>query len=278
MTDLLVDAKTLAAELTGPRPPVVLDVRWSLTGPPGVAAYRAGHVPGAVFVDLDRELSGRRGAAGRHPLPAAADFEAAMRRCGVSSTSRVVVYDAADCSSAARAWWNLRYFGHENVRALDGGYAAWLRAGQAVSTDEPDVAPGDFVATPGHLPLVDADEAALLARSGVLLDVRAPERYRGEVEPVDPVAGHVPGATSLPTSGNVDPSGTFLDVEILRRRFAEAGLGGDVNVAAYCGSGVNAAHTVLAVMLAGLPAPALYVGSWSNWVADPSRPVAIGEA
>jgi thiosulfate/3-mercaptopyruvate sulfurtransferase len=274
--DLLVDVATLAAELATPRPPVLIDVRWSLVGPPGRRSYEAGHLPGAVFADLDAELSGRRGAGGRHPLPEAADFEASMRRLGVSRDSRVVVYDAADSVSASRAWWDLRYFGHDDVRVLDGGYAAWVGAGLPVTTDAPETRDGDFVARPGQLPMLDADEAAEVAKNGVLIDVRVPERYRGEVEPVDPVAGRVPGAVNLPTNGNVGADGKFLDIETLRKRFESLRLEPGTRVGTYCGSGVNAAHTALAMTLAGLPTPALFVGSWSHWISDPSRPIATG--
>ena len=271
--DLVVSATDLAAELSSPRPPVLIDVRWSLAGPPGRLAYDAGHLPGAVFADLDTELSGRRGAGGRHPLPETADFEGLMRRLGVSSDSRVVVYDAADSVPASRAWWDLRYFGHSDVRVLDGGYAAWVAAGLPVSTEVPAVVAGSFVARPGGMPMLSADEAARVADCGVLIDVRAPERYRGELEPVDPVAGRIPGAVNIPTGGNVGPDGRFLDVEAIRSRFARAAA---EEVGAYCGSGVNAAHTVFAMTLAGLPTPGLYVGSWSNWITDASRPIATG--
>jgi thiosulfate/3-mercaptopyruvate sulfurtransferase len=275
-SELLVDVASLTVELAGDHPPVLIDVRWSLAGPPGIEAYRAGHLPGARFADLDTELAGRRGAGGRHPLPEAAEFESLMRRLGVRSDSAVVVYDAADGAAAARAWWDIRYFGHDDVRVLDGGYAAWVAAGLPVTTEEPMVASSDFVARPGGLPVLDADSAARLAVGGVLIDVRVGERFRGEVEPVDPIAGHIPGAVNLPTAGNVGPDGKFLDVETLTRRFASLELADGDEVGAYCGSGVNAAHTVFAMSLAGLPTPALYVGSWSNWIADGTRPIATG--
>jgi len=268
------------AELAGtPAPPTLLDVRWRLGGPPGIDLYRAGHIPGAVFTDLDRDLAAPPGPGGRHPMPATADFEAAMRRAGVRDNQPVVVYDDADSTAAARAWWLLRYFGHRQVRVLDGGFAAWTAAGHPVETGLPAAAPaaGDFTASPGHLALLDADGAAALARTGVLLDARAGARYRGETEPVDPVAGHIPGAVSAPTAENVHKDGTFLPPADLARRFAALGVGadGDPAVGAYCGSGVTAAHEVLALTLAGIPA-ALYTGSWSEWITDPSRPVATG--
>ena len=274
--ELLVDVASLAVELAGDRPPLLIDVRWSLAGPPGIEAYRAGHLPGARFADLDTELAGRRGAGGRHPLPEPADFEGLMRRLGVRSDSTVVVYDAADGVPAARAWWDVRYFGHHDVRVLDGGYAAWVAAELPVSTEEPLVAPGDFVARPGGLAVLDADSAARMATNGVLIDVRVAERFRGEVEPVDPIAGHIPGAINLPTTGNVRPDGTFLDAQTLANRFESLGVGDGEDVGAYCGSGVNAAHTVFAMTLAGLSTPALYIGSWSNWIADGTRPIATG--
>ena len=275
----LIDVESLAGELSGGAPPVLLDVRWRLGGPPGIDSYRAGHLPGAVFVNLDTDLAGAPGAGGRHPLPAAADFEAAMRRAGVRNTRPVVVYDDGDSTIAARAWWTLRYFGHDQVRVLDGGLRAWAAAGQPVTVDEPAVTAGDFTAAGGQLPVLDAAGAAALARSGVLLDARAGERYRGETEPVDPVAGHIPGALSAPTAGNVGPDGRFLPPGELRRRFEGLGIttGQPVapEVGAYCGSGVTAAHEVLALDLAGIPA-SLYVGSWSGWTTDPGRPVATG--
>jgi thiosulfate/3-mercaptopyruvate sulfurtransferase len=253
----------------------VLDVRWRLGGPPGAAAYREGHLPGAVFCDLDADLAGPPGPGGRHPLPDAAAFQAAMRRLGVSGSRPVVVYDDADATSAARAWWTLRYFGHPDVRVLDGGLRAWTAAGLPVVTEEPQVPPGDFVAVPGGMPVLDAAEAAACAEKGVLLDARAAERYRGEHEPVDPVAGHIPGAVSAPTGENVEPGGRFRPASFLRERFAALGALPGVQVGVYCGSGVTAAHQVLALELAGVPA-ALYVGSWSHWITDPARPVAVG--
>ena len=276
----LIDATNLAAELAGDTPPVLLDVRWRLGGPPGIESYRASHLPGASYVDLDTDLAGPPGSGGRHPLPSTAGFQAAMRRAGVRAGYPVVVYDDGDATVAARAWWTLRYFGHDRVRVLDGGFRAWATAGLPVTAEEPGVAPGDFAAEPGHLPVLDAAGAAELARSGILLDARAGERYRGETEPVDPVAGHIPGAVSAPTAGNVAPDGRFLPPAHLRQRFASLGVRADSpeatgQVGAYCGSGVTAAHEVLALELAGIPS-VLYVGSWSGWTADPARPVATG--
>ncbi|MEW9530009.1 sulfurtransferase [Microbispora sp. NPDC049125] len=264
-----------AEELAALDDVTVLDVRWRLGGPAGIESYREGHVPGAVFCDLDADLAAPPGPAGRHPLPEAGAFQSAMRRLGVSGSRPVVVYDDADSTSAARAWWTLRYYGHRDVRVLDGGLRAWAQAGLPLTKQQEPVAPGDFTAVPGGMPVLDADQAAELADSGILLDARAPERYRGEVEPVDPVAGHIPGAVSAPTGQNVEPGGRFHLREYLRERFNTLGVVDGVPVGAYCGSGVTAAHEVLALEVAGLPA-ALYVGSWSNWVTDPGRPVATG--
>jgi len=272
----LTDVRALARALAGPVPPVLLDVRWRLGGPPGIDAYCAGHLPRSVFVDLDTDLAAAPGPAGRHPLPPAGSFQAAMRRAGVSDGGAVVVYDDADATAAARAWWLLRYFGHSGCQVLDGGYQAWLAAGGQVATGECRPGAGDFTARPGHMPVLDADGAASLARRGALLDARARDRYRGEREPIDPVAGHIPGALSAPTTANIGPDGRFLPAAGLRARFAALGTAADAGlVGAYCGSGVTAAHEVLALELAGIPA-SLYVGSWSNWVADPARPVATG--
>ncbi len=278
----LVGVDDLAVELglgpaAGPAgpPPVLLDVRWRLLGPPPAELYAAGHLPGAVAVDLDADLAGPPGAGGRHPLPDPADLQAALRRFGVRADSAVVAYDDGDGSSAARAWWLLRWAGHGGVRVLDGGFAAWTAAGLPTTTEVPAAAPGDVVVRPGGMPVLDAAGAAAVAARGVLLDARAAERFRGEVEPVDPVAGHVPGARSAPLSGNVGPDGRFRSPQELRRRFAELGVTGDAEVGAYCGSGVTAAQQVLALELAGFRA-ALYAGSWSEWITDPARPVATG--
>jgi thiosulfate/3-mercaptopyruvate sulfurtransferase len=273
---LAMSATDPGQRLAARRRVTVLDVRWRLGGPPGRELYAAGHIPGAVFVDLDRDLAAPPGPGGRHPLPATADFEQAMRLAGVMDGRPVVVYDDADSTAAARAWWLLRYFGHQSVRVLDGGLRAWTAAGQPVGpTSDYYGAVGDFTARPGQLDLLDADGAASLARAGLLLDARARERYRGEVELVDPVAGHIPAAVSAPTSENVNSDGTFRSPAELTARFRALGATEERAVGAYCGSGVTAAHEVLALALAGVPA-ALYLGSWSDWITDPSRPVATG--
>jgi thiosulfate/3-mercaptopyruvate sulfurtransferase len=288
--DPLISVAELADAVAAATAPVLLDVRWRLGGPPGVDGYRAGHLPGAVFADLDRELAGSPGEGGRHPLPDTPVFEAAMRAAGVCDSGAVVVYDEADATAAARAWWLLRFHGHRDVRVLDGGLRAWVAAGLPVTSTDASPLPGDFTARPGQLPVLDAVGAADLARSGLLLDARAPARYRGETEPVDKVAGHIPGALSSPSAENVTAAGTFRPAEELRARFASLGISavqngqggaahepaaGGQRVGAYCGSGVVAAHEVLALALIGVPA-ALYVGSWSGWITDPARPIATG--
>lgn len=276
--ELLVEVDQLAVELDHADPPTLLDVRWRLTGPPGHDDYLAGHLPGAVFVDLDTALCGPPGVGGRHPLPDPGALQAALRAAGVRAGHPVVVYGGGDGLAAARAWWTLRWAGHRPVRLLHGGFPAWVAAGRRVSTTAPAPADGDVEVRPGDLPVLDAGQAAALAAAddAVLLDVRAAPRYAGEVEPIDPVAGHVPGAANLPAGEYVGADGRFPAADVLRERFAAVGATGARTVGAYCGSGVTAAQAVLALHLAGRTDAALYVGSWSNWVADPARPVASG--
>ncbi|GAA3821995.1 sulfurtransferase [Nocardioides panacisoli] len=263
-----------AAELAGLLGRVtVLDVRYRMAGPPGREDYVAGHVPGAVYVDLDAALAAPPGTGGRHPLPAPEVFEDAMRAAGVSDDVPVVAYDDWSGHAAARCWWLLRHHGHQDVRVLDGGWSAWQQVGGAVEAGPgPTPERGDFTAVAGAMALVEADT---VREVDVLVDARAAERYRGEVEPVDPVAGRIPGAVNVPTSSNLRPDGRFRPVEELREVYAAVGaLDGGV-VAAYCGSGVTAAHDVLALELLGVRA-ALYPGSWSEWITDPDRPVGTG--
>ncbi len=271
--------RQLAALLAGAEPPIVVDVRWSLTGPPGGVDYRAGHLPGAVFLDVDADLAGPPGRNGRHPLPYPAALQAILRAAGVRATMPVVAYDAADGSVAARLWWLLRWVGHPAVAVLDGGIAAWRAAGFPVVVDVPQPQPGTITVRPGAMPVLDAAQAAKLARDGVLLDARAAPRYRGETEPVDPRAGHVPGAISAPFSELTDAQGRWLPpVRLLElaQRWHVPGA----EVGAYCGSGINACALVLGLELAGATSPdrpaALYAGSWSQWCTDPDHPVATG--
>ncbi|AXI79823.1 sulfurtransferase [Peterkaempfera bronchialis] len=270
----LITVGELTEALQGPRPPALLDVRWQLGGPPGEKEYRAGHLPGAHYLDLDRDLAAPAGPAGRHPLPDLAVLTAALRRAGVYADRDAVVYDAGPALSAARAWWLLRWAGHTRVRVLDGGLAAWTAAGQPLSTETPADGGGTFTPVPGGMPVLDADGAARLARTGLLLDARAGERYRGETEPIDPRAGHIPGAVSAPTADNLGADGRFRPAAELAARFRDLGAA-TAETGVYCGSGVTAAHQVLALEAAGLRA-ALYPGSWSEWSADPARPAATG--
>jgi thiosulfate/3-mercaptopyruvate sulfurtransferase len=270
----LVIPNQLAAELAGPDAPTILDCRWQLAGGADRTGYDQGHLPGAVFVDLDRDLSARPGDGGRHPLPDREAFQAAMRRAGVGHDHPVVAYDQGEPGGAARAWWLLGYFGHRATRVLDGGLPAWVAAGLPLATDPPAPVPGDFTARPGNRPLLDAAGAARMAAGGVLLDARAPARFQGLEEPVDPVAGHIPGARNLPISELLTDH-ALAPPDRLRQVLAARGAREGTPVGAYCGSGVVASQLVLALEVAGLPA-ALYAGSWSDWVADRSRPVATG--
>jgi thiosulfate/3-mercaptopyruvate sulfurtransferase len=268
VTSPLISVAELAAALDTF---TILDVRYKLGGPPGLDEYAAGHIPGAVYVDLDRELASPRGPGdGRHPLPAPEAFAEAMRAKGVSRAKPVVVYDDWGGRAAGRAWWLLRYFRHPDVRVLDGGWSAWTGPR---STAAPVPVPGDFTPMPGGMPLVTAEDVPSVR---VLIDARAPERFRGDTEPVDPVAGHIPGAHNIPTNANLEASGTFRSAEALRATYAAVGAVPGADVAVYCGSGVTATHDLLALEVAGVRAK-LYAGSWSHWIADPRRPVAKGE-
>jgi thiosulfate/3-mercaptopyruvate sulfurtransferase len=271
---VLIDAEELRAARPGP---VLLDVRWALGDDRGHERYLEGHLPGAVFVDLDAELADPPSAAGgRHPLPSLPRLQESARRWGIGDGDAVVVYDASGGTAAARAWWLLRWAGVADVRLLDGGLAAWQRAGGDLERGEVVPEPGDVMLTGGGLPTLDPEAAAALPGSGgVLLDARAGERYRGETEPIDPRAGHVPGALSAPTTENLDADGRFLPAAALGERFAALGVRPGTTVGVYCGSGVTAAHEVAALAVAGIDA-ALWPGSWSQWSADPARPAATG--
>lgn len=286
----LIDAPDLAALLQheAALPPAaprtrVLDVRWSLPQPDGRAAYREGHIPGAVYVDLESELSAHGPAtAGRHPLPDGTALTAAARRWGLHPDDRVVAYDGGGNLASARVWWLLRDAGFARVRLLDGALPAWVAADLPLETGDVTPHPGTVKLTPGRSPRIELDEAGGFARTGILIDARAAERYAGLIEPIDPRAGHVPGAHSLPTTGNLDGDGRFLPAEALRERFAAIGAtagtseGGSTPVGAYCGSGVTASHELFALAVAGIDG-ALFPGSWSQWSNHPELPVATGE-
>lgn len=253
-----------------------MDVRWRLVGKPGREDYADSHVPDAVFLDVDTALAEPPDPAlGRHPLPDPERLAATLRAAGVCAGKPVVVYDDGDGSVAARAWWLLRWLNHEQVAVLDGGFAAWQAEGRPLTREVPSPAPGDFVGEPGAMPVVDADGAAELAGSGLLLDARAQPRYAGDTEPVDPRPGHIPGARNSPFARHTGEDGHWRPAEDLAAHFAELGVG-DAPVGVYCGSGVTACSVVLAMELAGMGTPALYAGSYSQWSADPRRTVATG--
>lgn len=263
--------------LTQGAPVRVIDVRWRLDRPEaGHDDYLTGHIPGAVFAALDTELATHgEPSEGRHPLPSTETLQAAARRWGVSAGDIVVAYDDAKSTAAARAWWLLRQAGVD-VRVLDGGLRAWKAAGLGIATDDVTPAPGDVVLAEIGGDALSIDEAAAFPASGILLDVRAPERYRGETEPLDPVAGHIPGARNLPTMLHLDAEGRILDAETVRANFARVGATPGTLVAAYCGSGVTAAHTALILSEVGIDAK-VFPGSWSQWSNTPGRPVATGD-
>lgn len=275
----LVSARWLAENLGSVLP---VDVRWYLDGRVGRDVYESGHIPGAIHLDVDRDLASPRdpGRPGRHPLPTAEAFARTLQRAGVDESTTVVAYDDEGGAIAARLWWLLRYFGHPaRVLVLDGGIQAWQAAGGAVEAGPVAARVGVALPTLSPDPTMVVDRAQVRAmsegRRGLLLDARALPRYRGDVEPIDPRAGHVPGAKSAPFVGNLrEPKGVFLSTDELRRRYEELGAVG-ADVVAYCGSGVTACHDLLALHLAGLPAR-LYEGSWSDWSGDPSLPAQTG--
>ncbi|HXN90950.1 MAG TPA: sulfurtransferase [Candidatus Sulfotelmatobacter sp.] len=246
----------------------VIDFRWYLQGRNGRQEYERGHIPGAVFVDLE-SITGKDGA-GRHPLPTAAQFEGEMRKAGVGPTTSVVVYDDTGGSVAARLWFLLGYFGHAAQAVLDGGLQAW---GEPLETEVRDVRPGELQARAPDARRVVDFETVRAIRDVPVLDARAGERYRGETEPIDPKAGHIPGALSAPYAGNLGPDGRFKSSGDLRRRYEELGATGGAVV--YCGSGVNACHHLLAMEVAGIANGRLYAGAWSDW-SRRDAPVAIG--
>jgi thiosulfate/3-mercaptopyruvate sulfurtransferase len=272
----LVSTEWLAQQLAICR---VVDVRWYLTEPGrGRAEYLAAHVPGAVYMDIDVDLSGPKGSGpGRHPLPSPAAFAAAAGRAGIGPETHVVAYDGVGGAYAARLWWLLHSNGHERVSLLDGGWPAWVAAGYPTETGETTPAPALFTARPNSNVTVDAAAVDAMRRDphALVLDARAAERYEGRQEPIDPRAGHIPGAKSAPFAGNLRPDGTLLSPDELRARYDALGANEATTIVCYCGSGVTATHTIFALRLAGREA-LLYGGSWSDWSSDPNRPVAIG--
>ncbi|MFJ4176177.1 sulfurtransferase [Microbacterium sp. NPDC089696] len=275
MSDLLT-ATELHDLLNGATPVRLIDVRWRLDRPDGRAEYLSGHLPGAVYVSLDTELASHGAPSdGRHPLPTTAALEAAARRWGVNAGDVVVAYDDAKGTAAARAWWLLRQ-GGVDVRVLEGGVRSWTAAGYTLDTDDVAAESGDVTLGEIGGDALTIDEAAVFPESGVLLDVRAGERYRGETEPLDPVAGHIPGARNVPTMLHLEQNGSLKDPDVIRATFADAGVTSTTSVAAYCGSGVTAAHTALILHEIGIDAK-VFPGSWSQWSNTPGRPVAVGD-
>lgn len=283
----LVDATWLRQQLDAKSPSkqghlALIDVRWYLGKKRGADEYVASHLPSAVFVDLDAALASKpasspNGGPGRHPLPTLETFQDAMRAAGVNDDSVVVAYDDAGGSIAARFWWLLRYFGHEQVAVLDGGIDAWTKMGGALVIATPKIENGNFHArTPNRENVLDRDAVARALKNGALvIDARARERYRGESEPVDARPGHIPGATNAPWSENL-ANGIFLPKEALAEKYRALGAHGGREVIAYCGSGVTACHDLLALELAGISGAKLYEGSWSDWAAHPNLPAALG--
>lgn len=280
---LLVSARNLASAIgANGDAPVIIDCRFNLLKPgAGHAAYLAGHIPNAFYADLDRDLSAPREAhTGRHPLPDVDRLRAFFAGCGIADGVRAVAYDEGGGGLAARLWWLLRWMGHRDVVLLDGGYAAWLKEGFEVSQAVPAPRRAAFRGTPGHMPVkgVAEVEAGLKKGSDVLLDVRAEERYLGHVEPIDTVAGHVPGAVNVPFAGNLDSEQRFLAAGPLAARYAPlVGSRAPADVTCMCGSGVTACHGIFALELAGFPGTSLYAGSWSEWIRSPGRPVVSGK-
>ena len=278
---LLVSSEWLSGRL-GDASVRVADVRWSLLDrEKGRNAYRDAHVPGAVFLDLDTELASPRGEGpGRHPLPKPDRFAAAMSRAGIGPGIHVIAYDFGDGSTAARLWWLLRYFSHDQVSLLDGGFTRWQTEGRRTESDSPTYAATTFTPVPRPHMVVNADQVRqwLGDPATLILDTRARERYEGKTEPIDPIAGHVPGARSRFYGTNVrsteDPR--FREPEQLRAELSELGAGDAKRVVSYCGSGVNACSNLLALRLAGFEDGLLYEGSWSDWCSDASRPTRTG--
>lgn len=273
----LITALDLSAKLGDPQW-LPIDCRFDLARPSsGEEAYREAHIPGAVYAHLDRDLSAPiMEHTGRHPLPDPERFAATLSQWGVTADTNVVAYDADTSAYAARLWWLLRWIGHENVVVLDGGFKAWQAAALPVTNEIPTRTRSNFHARPQDDMWVDATQLTQrLSEGWRLLDARAPERYAGKLEPIDPIAGHVPGAVNHPLSTNLSSDGRFLSAQELRARYetSQAGVA-DTQTIAMCGSGVTACHLLLALQIAGKRGGRLYAGSWSEWIRDPSRPIA----
>lgn len=292
MSPWLIEPQTLQERLQQHHDvPLVLDCRFDLAATErGLQDYRQAHIPGAIYAHLDRDLSGLAvsGVTGRHPLPGTESLQDTVRQWGLDETSPVVVYDDNNSMFAARAWWLLRWAGVRNVQVLNGGWQAWQAAGLATTADVPEPVPSDMTVQCPPEWVVSADEIMKRGGGFTLIDARAPVRFTGASEPIDAIGGHIPGAICADFTANLDESGRFLPVQALRQLFS--GMG-DIpitegaspteyarmpTVVSYCGSGVTACHNILAMMIAGLPQPRLYAGSWSDWINDDRRPIATG--
>jgi thiosulfate/3-mercaptopyruvate sulfurtransferase len=276
----LISTDALAASLADPSL-VIVDCRHNLSDvDAGEAAYRSAHLPGAFFLHLDRDLSGTKtGHNGRHPLPDRAALIDTLGRVGIGAHTQVVAYDQNAGMWASRLWWLMRWLGHDRVAVLDGGLDKWIAEGRPVDATAPRPRATRFEANARPRTTATADEILqhLNDRSLTVLDARAPERFRGDMEPIDPVAGHIPGALSRPYLGNLSAQGTFKSAQALRHEFeAQLEQRPPASVVHQCGSGVTACHNVLAMEIAGLSGSRLYPGSWSEWSSDPSRPIARG--
>ncbi|MDN5849880.1 MAG: sulfurtransferase [Nitrococcus sp.] len=276
----LIPAKSLAKHLGQPDWCIV-DCRFDLTdGEAGRRAYAAAHIPGAHYAHLDEDLAGPiTQSSGRHPLPEATALRRWLEYKGIGDTSQVVVYDAGPGAIAARLWWLLRWLAHDAVAVLDGGFLAWQFIGYPISRDQPRRQPARFQGGAGAMPVIDSETLSQECGRYRIIDARVAERFRGDVEPIDPVAGHIPGAYNRPFPTNLGRGGGFLDAQSLRAQWRELlPAGGAAASVAMCGSGVTACHHILALEHAGWHGMKLYPGSWSEWIRDPARPVARGDA
>ena len=257
---------------------ILFDCRFALADANyGQTAYQQSHIPGALYFDLEKDLSGRiiKGTTGRHPLPSRGDFSEKVRRSGLMNDQQAVIYDDSNGAFAARMWWMLRWLGHSRVAGVDGGFNAWTISGGPVTDSEQALEPSDFKISNELTSTISADEIADF--DGVITDARDVERFRGNSEPIDPIAGHIPNASCLPFTNNLTADQTFKPVELLKKQFLEMGVPESEPIVCYCGSGVTAAHNILALVHAGFPEPILYPGSWSEWITDPERPVATND-
>ncbi|WP_020409524.1 sulfurtransferase [Hahella ganghwensis] len=267
---------------------VIFDCRFALDQPDkGRQEYQRGHIPDAIYADLNQDLSAPvvKGVTGRHPLPDSETWQATLEHWGVKPDSKVIAYDDAGGAYAARLWWMLKWVGHHDVAVMDGGWNAWLEAGYPVTDDIPETTTSHYPVKTDNTMIVTASDLLnqLDTPNLIMLDARGEQRFRGEVEPIDPVAGHIPGAACHPFTNNLDSGGRFKSAEELRQGLRSSlpkainSSGEQTKIVCYCGSGVTACNNILAATLAGMPMPLLYAGSWSDWITDSNRPIALGD-